>query len=150
MAIDLTPYYQLWISGKRIPSDMLKYVSEIEVEDTGNNGGDLSKSSLAKINILDKDLVWMNDAGIIKGNRVEIYMGTWNIYRKVFSGNISKLDGSYPTDGTKILVISAIADDKYQPSVYSSPVTLTRREGGSTDIISFTPTVREKEEEQKE
>lgn len=98
----LEPWFSIYLKGQRLGEDMTKYVQEVQVEDEED------KLPLARISIIDPDILWLNDTNIIKGASIKVVLGHRHNKRQMFDGRITQVEASYPLEGDASLVISAV------------------------------------------
>lgn len=96
------PYFQVAINGQAVPEEMMKFVSEMEVEEAEG------KASIARLTVIDKDRIWIEDKQIVKGSTMTVVGGHRTDFRYLFFGKISTIEGDFAEDGNATITINAI------------------------------------------
>lgn len=98
----LEPWFSIEIAGEEMGEDMLKYVSEVQVEDIKD------KLSLARISIEDVDSKWLTGKAVGKNSTLVIKMGHRKENKASFRGEITHIEPNFQVDGYPTLVIYGI------------------------------------------
>lgn len=98
----LEPWFSISIAGKELDEGMLKYVSEVQVEDVDE------KLSMATINVSDVDKKWLYSSAVGKGSDTIVRLGHRLNNRTAFRGKITHVDADFPIEGHSSLMIYTI------------------------------------------
>lgn len=98
----LEPYVTVHIAGKELPDNMMKYVTEVTVEE------DIEKQTIARISVSDPEMLWLKDSRIKKGTKISVTMGHRKNYRKMLAGTIQNLEADFPEEGYPTLIVVAV------------------------------------------
>jgi phage protein D len=96
------PFIAIYLNGKQLGENMMKYVSELEVEEAEK------KSSIARITVEDIDGVWLEDKSIKKEVPITIRGGHRKNHRVLLFGKISGVEANLPQEGIPRITISAV------------------------------------------
>jgi len=98
----LEPWFALYLGGKRIDEDMMKYVEEVQLEDEED------KIPILRVTIQDIDRVWVNDANIKKGSSIKADIGHRTNHRVMFDGVITTVEGDFQDSGIAKFVVAGL------------------------------------------
>lgn len=101
------PYYSIKFNGKPFPSNLLKYVSDVMVDESDD------KATLGKISFTDPEEILLNNPNLLENTPIEIKMGHLEGGKRVMlDGRIKLVEVSYPQVGVPNVTIVAIDKSK--------------------------------------
>lgn len=150
----IEPWFSITISGKLIPEEMLRFVSEVSIEDAEDS------LPLGRITVLDSENLWGTASNIVKGNTIVIKGGHRKNNKQLLEGKITHIEADYPEEGYPTITIAAI--DKaidlmkarkprtWKSKKISDVINIMLKEAGLKGKVSDTGVVQEHVQQEEE